>query len=209
MSINLTNGDMIAVSEENDEYIHNMGAKYYKEGDYEKAIEYYRISSILGNDQSITNLGYCYLYGRAVEKNEKLAISYFKIAANRDNIDANYKLGDMYNRGIGVEADKDSALYYFEKAFNLIVNEEVSFRLYPSLCLAIAHEFMPGGSKEEDLFLAYDLLTKAKEGYEIAIENGEEYYKSSLEKTCKMLDDSIFDNVKEEYETYMQEFEGK
>ena len=207
MSINLTNGDMVAISEENDEHIHNIGAEYYREGEYEKAIEYYRISSIMGNDQSIANLGYCYLYGRAVEKNEKLAIVYFKLAASRDNVDALYKLGDMYNRGLGVGADKDIAQYYFKRALDVIVDENYSLRLYPSLCLAMAHELMPGGSKQEDLLLAYDFLTKAKEGYEIAIENGEEYYKASLDKTNKLLENSIFDNVKEEYEEYTEEFE--
>ena len=41
----------------------------------------------------------------------------------------------------------------------------------------------------------------------IAIENGEEYYKASLDKTNKLLENSIFDNVKEEYEEYTEEFE--
>ena len=71
MEVKLTNADIVAISEENDVHFNNIGAEYYRKGEYENALEYYRISASMGNDQAISNLGYCYLYGRSIEKNEK------------------------------------------------------------------------------------------------------------------------------------------
>lgn len=44
----------------------DLGAKAYQAGDYETAIRYYEKSADAGNVIALSNLGYCYYYGRSI-----------------------------------------------------------------------------------------------------------------------------------------------
>ena len=44
----------------------NIGAEAYQKGDYETAIKYYEKSANAGNVIALSNLGYCYYYGRSI-----------------------------------------------------------------------------------------------------------------------------------------------
>lgn len=94
--LNLTAADMAAISKGDSDYINGKGAKHYSDEEYKLAVEYYHIGASMGNVDSISNLGYCYLYGRDIEQNISLAMAYFKVAADRKSADAAYKLGDIY-----------------------------------------------------------------------------------------------------------------
>ena len=93
----LTNADMNAVVLKDASYINRRGAKLYVEGNYRFAVEYYRLAAAMGDMNAVSNLGYCYLYGRDIEQNTSLAIAYFRTAAENGVIDAMYKLGDIYS----------------------------------------------------------------------------------------------------------------
>ena len=79
----LTKADMEAVRRGDSNYLLNKGANYYMQKDFENAVGYYQLASSMGNVQALSNLGYCYLYGRSVEPNRDLAIAYFDLAVGR------------------------------------------------------------------------------------------------------------------------------
>lgn len=96
--IELTATDMHAVRTGNAGFVNQKGAKYYLAGNYTEAVEYYHLAAAMGDSDAISNLGYCYLYGRNIEQNTSIALAYFHIAAGKDSIDALYKLGDIYSQ---------------------------------------------------------------------------------------------------------------
>ncbi len=49
-----------------DEIYLNKGADAYQAGDYETAIRLYQKSADMGNITALSNLGYCYYYGRSI-----------------------------------------------------------------------------------------------------------------------------------------------
>lgn len=201
----LTKVDIAAIEEEDYIYINNKGAEYYNNGNYEQAIEYYRLAMAMGDKHAIANIGYCYMYGRSVEKNMNLALAYFKIAAKYDDIDALYKLGDIYKNGYGLETNFDLALYYYEKALNLIEEDiDVDEFDYPSLYFSLAKEYMPDGLLDTNIEKSYNYLKIARAGYEYSIEEYKAtYYEKMLEATNRLLDNEIFDELKKSDEENM------
>lgn len=206
MEINLTQADINAVNTKDSDFLNAKGAKFYGNEEYEKAVEYYRLASSMGNVQATSNLGYCYLYGRSIPVNVDLAIQYFKLAANEGNMDAIYKLGDIYSRDKWGKEDREMAAYYYLKGLNEFCEDSWELyyydktRLYPSLFFAIARESMPNGLLNTDLDLAYVCLQIAKEGYEKFIADGDKMYQESYENVLKLLDDEIFNDAKERFD---------
>ncbi|MST78926.1 tetratricopeptide repeat protein [Lactobacillus equicursoris] len=62
----LTADDLKALDAGDGEALNDHGADCYRAGDYARAVEYYRLAAGLGEVTAIVNLGYCYLYGRAI-----------------------------------------------------------------------------------------------------------------------------------------------
>ena len=104
---NLTKADLNAITLDDSNYINNKGANFYNNGQYDKAVEYYRIAAAMGNINAIANLGYCYLYGRSINVNVSEAIAFFTIASSKGDIDAAYKLGDIYSKDKWGVMDKE------------------------------------------------------------------------------------------------------
>lgn len=201
--MNLSEADKNAINLSDSDYILNKGAKLYNEGKYEEAIEYYRIASAMGNTIATSNLGYCYMYGRSVDKNINLAIAYFKIASQDDNVDALHKLGDIYNRGCDeIKEDKELAMYYFDKAISILDEAENLFDefAYPSLFYTMSKEYMGNGSKNPSDLKALEYLLIAKIGYEEEIENGATYYQKAYEEVCRLLEREDMKEAREDYE---------
>ncbi len=193
MAFELTGGDKLAVSRSDSAYFNDKGASCYLKEDYERAVEYYRLAAVLGSEQSLSNLGYCYMYGRGIPRNNSLAVAYFQLAADQGNVDAIYKLGDIYRRGAcGVEKDPETASYYFHWAGDIVGDSVSQLRRYPSLCKALALEKMPGGYLPTDPEGAYAYLKLAKEGYEREIDAGARFYEDSLNEVQDLLNDPFF-----------------
>lgn len=206
----LTQADRIAIEHCDDEYINKKGAKLYTNQIYSKAVEYYRLAASMGNIGSISNLGYCYLYGRGINKDISLAISYFKIASNKKNPDAAYKLGDIYGRDEWGLKDKELSIYYYMLAVKYILGSDLeifddiyyrnNLQLFPSLCFALAREFSKNGSLVTNISLSYQFLLHAKLGYEKELLNGREFYRESYENVLKLIKESQYNEIREKYD---------
>lgn len=196
----LTKTDQVALETGNYAYLNEKGAKAYTAEDYETAVEYYRLAASMGCVQSISNLGYCYMYGRSIPKNMELALAYFLLAASHDDVDALYKLGNIYGNGAdGIEADTELSLYYYRKAICIVKQNFESEYQYPSLYFSVAKEMMPNGKMVCDLSTAYSYLQTAKKGYEIEKTGGVHYHKDALAQVLKALDDPCFEEVRTLY----------
>ena len=206
----LTKTDKLAIKKNDSNYIKSKGADYYSKGDYTKAVEYYHLAASMGDINAVSNLGYCYLYGRSIEPNLELAISYLEIAASRGSVDAAYKLGDIYGGDKWSVADKEMSIYYYRMAASYIIegdweddesilyNDELT--RYPSLCFALGREKMPNGDMNTDLDLSYQFLKQAERGYKIELANGNSFYEKAYNSVIECLNDKIFNEIKEKYE---------
>lgn len=213
--IKLTDIDYEAIAMGDSGYINNKGAKLYEPDTYYKAVEYYRIGAAMGNDQSISNLGYCYLYGRDVEQNTSLAVAYLKIATSRGNVDAAYKLGDIYGRDKWGLEDKEKSIYYYTLAAGFILGQNYDgsqkiawhfeFEEYPSLCFALARELLPGGSLNTDIEESYKFLKHAEMGYERTIDNGSKLYLKEYDSVLNLEKDSVYDDVRQVIDAFFND----
>lgn len=198
----LTQTDKQALYNDDAEYFTDKGARAYSREEYREAVEYYRIAASLGETQAIANLGYCYLYGRAIERNIDLAIAYFEIAASMGNTDALYKLGSIFQSDKWGYKDNERAIFYFQNAVFKVLgskeydvddikNEEFLLN-YPSLCLTLGQAHMKDGILQTNLKIAYVFLEKAKEGYEEALANHMKMYEGAYHRTLELLNDPEF-----------------
>ena len=206
--INLTATDMAAIREGSMGYLTNKGANLYKDDTYYQSVEYYRLAAAMGEVQAISNLGYCYLYGRSIESNTSIAIGYFTIAANKGNVDAAYKLGDIYSNDKWGVKDKELSNYYYNIAADFIIDDDwrrggtfywaIQLQAFPSLCYALARETFVDGSMPTDLRVSYQFLKHAEIGYQLALANGDKMYEESYEGVLKLLKNKNYDAVRDE-----------
>ena len=195
----LSDADFVAIRGKDSDFLLNKGADKYGD-DYEESIEYYRLSAAMGNPQAISNLGYCYLYGRSIEPNVSLALAYFTIAADFGVIDALYKLGNIYSSDEFVDKDEELEKYYYEKAIDALLDSYADYEDYPSLSLAVGKETMEDGLFDTDLDRAYFLLKCAENGFKKYIDNGDDFYEDHYAETLDLLEDKQFDDeIKDNY----------
>ncbi len=195
----LSDADFVAIRGKDSNFLLSKGADKYGD-DYEESIEYYRLSAAMGNPQAISNLGYCYLYGRSIEPNVSLALAYFTIAADLGVIDALYKLGNIYSSDEFVDKDEELEKYYYEKAIDALLDSYSDYEDYPSLSLAVAKETMEDGLFDTDLDRAYFLLKCAENGFKKYIDNGDDFYEEHYAETLDLLEDKQFDDeIKDNY----------
>ena len=60
-------------------------------------------------------LGYCYNYGKGVDKNHEEAAKWYKMAAENGNVRGMERIEYCYRKGHGVPADKNEANKWKEK----------------------------------------------------------------------------------------------
>ena len=98
--------------------IRQMGAKYYDEGDYDSAVEYYTKAAELGDSEAHFKLGVLYHKMEGVEKdeNEKKIVYHFEKAAVGGHTDARYNLAMIEERNNG---NIERAVKHFIIAANL------------------------------------------------------------------------------------------
>ena len=210
----LTAADYNAISLNDMHFINNKGAALYKEDTYYESVEYYRLASAMGDSHATSNLGYCNLYGRSIEQNLSLAIAYFKIAAMKKDVDAAYKLGDIYGSDKWGIKDSEISVYYYTKAAEFLTGSDSVYcdvydcrdlQIYPSLCFALGREMLPGGNMSTDIETAYQYLKHAEIGYERELANGGNMYKNAYSGVVKLIEDNIFDDIREKYDDLFSE----
>lgn len=106
------------------------------EQDYKTAIPYYQASAQLGSSAAMCNLGYCYYYGRGVQRDKEMARYYWETSAVLGEAASTYKLGDMHRNG-DIEADESVAWLYYCRAWRLTRHEKDILN-YPNICLRLA-----------------------------------------------------------------------
>ena len=111
------------------------GAKEYQQGHFAEALNYYKEAAELGNVTALSNLGYCYYYGRSVPVDYKLAAAYFDKAASLGDACAMYKLGDMVEKKLLRRST--TACDYYVAAYNL-ASRDKDPESYPDVCLRLA-----------------------------------------------------------------------
>ena len=193
----LDDDELETIKEGDNETINSIGASRYSEGDYEEARIYYELAASMGNSIAMCNLGYMYMYGRGIAKDESIALAFFTISAKKGNIEATYKLGNLYYDGKVVEKDQNKAIELYEEALQLIEKNQEEDTEYPSIYFSLAKEMLPGGLKEQDISKAYKYLKIAREGYEMLIDDAP-YYEKSLDDVYELLNSSIFGGIDDE-----------
>lgn len=78
---------------------------------------------------------------------------------------------------------------------------------YPSLCFALGRELMPGGLMRTDVEAAYLFLKHAEKGYEKEIRNGADFYAKALAGVKERINNEIFDDIRDEYDSIYDEDE--
>lgn len=212
--LTLTNADLNAVSLKDSDYINSKGAKLYCGGIYKSAVEYYRLAAAMGNTHAISNLGYCYLYGRDIQPNLSLAIAYFQVASMNHNADAAYKLGDIYGSEKWGVKDIELSVYYYRMAAGFIIGDDWedvpiafcdSLQKYPSLCYALGRELSVKGNLPTDIDAAYQFLKHAEIGYKTELTNGNKMYEKSYAGVVELLNDHQFNEIREKYDELYSE----
>ncbi len=92
------------------------------EQDYEKALEYYRLSAEAEDPdfKGMRYAGLMYRDGTGVEQNYSEAAACFQVAAESGDVSAAYFLGLLYEEGSGVEQSADEAKTWYEKAVSTL-----------------------------------------------------------------------------------------
>uniref|UniRef100_A0AC35GYP0 MYND-type domain-containing protein n=1 Tax=Panagrolaimus sp. PS1159 TaxID=55785 RepID=A0AC35GYP0_9BILA len=104
-----------------------LALKYFKEGNYSKAIQNFEIAANRGEPDALYYLGRIYHYGEGVNRDYKISMEYLMKAAttyralplNGGCISAaQYLIGRKYADGVGVEKDYRKAAEWYEKSCN-------------------------------------------------------------------------------------------
>ena len=88
----------------------------YRNYDFAKAAELFRIAALHGNALAQNNLGVMYEKGEGVPQDDKEAVRWFRLAAEQGNAQAQLHLGNQYARGYGVARDNQEAVKWFRLA---------------------------------------------------------------------------------------------
>jgi hypothetical protein len=93
------------------------GYCFYKLGEFEKAVKWYRKAAEYGNHaRAQHNLGCCYANGDGVHKDVGKAVEWCRKAAEQGHAGAQYNLGQCYCNGRGVCQDLGQAVEWLRKA---------------------------------------------------------------------------------------------
>lgn len=87
--------------------------------EYEKAFTLYSGSAELGYAPAQVNLGFAYLNGKGVVRNDQMAVMWFQKAAEQNHPAAISNLGYCYSNGCGVAVDKQRALSLYKQAADM------------------------------------------------------------------------------------------
>ena len=154
----------------------NAGAEAYQKGDYETAVRLYQKAADAGNVTALSNLGYCYYYGRSIPVDKEKARSCWEKAAALGDVCSIYKLGDMYRNGDLPEDPVFSKKLYMQ-AFHRAVEEKDLWN-YPDVFLRILKHCRDQFDPEDLKKIAEDCV----KGLEERIEQGDQYSERLLEE---------------------------
>jgi hypothetical protein len=85
-------------------------------GNYVEAFQCFKISAEAGEAEAEYDLGYCYLTGQGVDRDEAEAFKWFQKSADQGNPQGQFGVGYCYENGWGVNADVESAKAKYQLA---------------------------------------------------------------------------------------------
>jgi tetratricopeptide (TPR) repeat protein len=97
-----------------DEFYKGTDAQLDKKMD--EALKWFKVSAEKGNSDAMLQIGYMYLNGEGVVKNNKEAFEWFKKASEKSNKYATFQIGKMYWDGTYVNTNQNIAKIWFREA---------------------------------------------------------------------------------------------
>lgn len=92
----------------------NLGYIYEDEGDFEKALFYFKEAAANGNDNVFGQLGDIYRLGKVQKSNYSEAIKWYNMGAKAGDDDSRFFLGLMHLKGMGCKKNHEEAIKYFD-----------------------------------------------------------------------------------------------
>ncbi len=97
-------------------FIYQLGRANHKDGNFDRALSYYRQAAEQNYLSAYTNLGFMYEEGDGVAKDAAEAVRWYRKAAERGRANAQSRLGIMYQYGSGVTQNDKEAVRWYGKA---------------------------------------------------------------------------------------------
>lgn len=147
----------------------DLAQTYSREGNGQKAFEYYVKAAEMGYAPAYYNVAAAYLNGDGVKKDFDKAFEWFQKAADSGNTYAKLKLAECYKRGAGCEKDYAAAMALYRH-----VAGDKSMKRYSFADVAeyeIGNMYLKGLGVEVDLRKAYDYFKRAASHDNHAAEN--------------------------------------
>ncbi|CRK99462.1 CLUMA_CG012643, isoform A [Clunio marinus] len=130
-----------------------LGIESITSGEYEAAVDHFKLSSNHNHPGGIFNLALCYERGVGVKKNMQAAKELYEIASELGHAKSFYNLGVFYAQGLGgTRKSFDKAKKYFEQAAELGNDDAIqalSLLLSPQQKKIISNKF-----SDDDFFFA-------------------------------------------------------
>jgi TPR repeat protein len=145
--------------------LYEQGTEAYNAEDYAKAVELFRKSADMGNDNAQNDLGNCYLYGNGVPQDYKKAAEWHRKSADQGHEFAQYNLANSYYNGEGIPQDYKKASEWYRKSAD-------QGNADAQRCLGVSYD--NGNGVPQD-------YKKAAEWYRKAADQGDEQAQQYLE----------------------------
>lgn len=98
------------------DYLFERGRQCFSDGDFNRAVQYFRESAEIGNANAQFCLAVSYVKGWGVERNVAEAFKWMKRAAESGNADAQFYVAMRYENGDGVERNDAEAFKWMKQA---------------------------------------------------------------------------------------------
>lgn len=99
--------------------LYELGMSYYKEKNYESAVEYFKQAVNLNNNNALRLLAWCYYSGLGVDVSMHQAYDLYMRLSNDDNGYAYFMLGEICCSNIEGNIDYNEAVYWYKKSAEL------------------------------------------------------------------------------------------
>lgn len=147
----------------------DLAQSYSREGNEEKAFEYYMKAAEMDYAIAYYNVAAAYLNGNGVKRDFDKAFEWFKKAADSGDIYAKLKLAECYKRGAGCQRDYAAALALYQQVAGVKSKNRDAFADMAEY--EIGNMYMKGLGVEVDLRKAYDYFKRAASHDNRAAEN--------------------------------------
>jgi len=95
-----------------------IASDYIDKGDFSKAVEIITPLVEKEDPYALNMMGWLYMNGKGVEKNEKKALELYMLSASKGFAKAYYNLGLSYEYGKGTDVDIAKAIYHYKEGYS-------------------------------------------------------------------------------------------